>query len=225
MSARSSSRVPSGATPRRTGAASRGGAPRQGSATPRRRRLWVLFAITATVLFVIWIAPRIDHAVQTLGLPLSDQGIIREQARRKHLDPALIAAVIFAETKFQPRTSSTGAEGLMQIEPATAHFLAHLSGGYAFTTRDLGTPAINIAYGSYYLRYLLDHFGGDEMLAVAAYNGGMANVDRWLAAARAQGRTLTVADIPFSETRAYVTRVLNAQLQYRSLYAAQLGLR
>ena len=75
----------------------------------------------------------------------------------------------------------------MQIEPATAEFLAHLSGGYAFTTSDLATPSINIAYGSYYLRYLLDHYNGDEMLAVAAYNGGLANVDRWVAAA--QGRS------------------------------------
>ena len=153
----------------------------------RRRRLGVLVALVATTLFVVWLAPRIDRAVRDLALPLQDQGIIRRQAREKHLDPALIAAVIFAETKFQPRTSPTGAEGLMQIEPATAQFLAHLSGGYAFTTSDLATPSVNIAYGSYYLRYLLDHYNGDEMLAVAAYNGGLANVDRWVAAAQADG--------------------------------------
>ena len=69
----------------------------------------------------------------------------------------------------------------MQIEPETAEFLAKLSGGYAFTTSDLGTPKINVAYGSYYLRYLLDHYEGNEMLAIAAYNGGLANVDRWVA--------------------------------------------
>ena len=76
----------------------------------------------------------------------------------------------------------------MQILPSTAHFLAHLSGGTRFTTSDLGTPAINVAYGSYYLRYLLDHYEGDEMLAVAAYNAGLANVDSWVAAARAEGQ-------------------------------------
>ena len=67
--------------------------------------------------------------------------MIREQAAAKHLDPALIAAVIYAETKFDPRTSPAGAEGLMQIEPATAEFLAKLSGGYRFTTSDLATPS------------------------------------------------------------------------------------
>ena len=119
----------------------------------------------------------VNHAVNELTLPLSDASVIREQAPAKQLDPALIAAVIYAETKFEPRTSSAGAEGLMQIEPETAEFLAKLSGGYSFTTSDLGTPKVNVAYGSYYLRYLLDHYEGNEMLAVAAYNAGLANVD------------------------------------------------
>ncbi len=167
---------------------------------------------------------RVDHAVNELTLPLGDASVIREQAAAKHLDPALIAAVIYAETKFEPRTSSAGAEGLMQIEPATAEFLAKLSGGYRFTTSDLGTPSVNVAYGSYYLRYLLDHYEGNEMLAVAAYNAGLANVDRWVAKAHAEGRQLTVDAIPFPETRAYVERVLEAQRAYRVTYAHQLGL-
>jgi soluble lytic murein transglycosylase len=132
--------------------------------------------------------------------------------------------VIYAETKFDPRTSSAGAEGLMQIEPATAEYLAKLSGGYAFTTSDLATPTINVAYGSYYLRYLLDHYGGDETLAVAAYNAGVTNVDAWVAQARSEGRVLTVAEIPFAQTRAYVQKVLGAEQEYRSLYGPQLGI-
>ncbi|HEX3855656.1 MAG TPA: transglycosylase SLT domain-containing protein, partial [Polyangiaceae bacterium] len=86
------------------------------------------------------------------------------------------------------------------------------------------TPEINVAYGSYYLRYLLDHYHGEEMLALAAYNGGIANVDGWLAQARAHGHSLTAAEIPFPETRAYVQRVLSAQHEYRTAYARQLGI-
>jgi soluble lytic murein transglycosylase len=179
--------------------------------------------VVAGVLAVV-VGPELSHSVRKLGLPLSDTQIIREQAADKHLDPALIAAVIYAETKFDPRTSKAGAEGLMQLLPSTALFLAHLSGGTRFTTQDLGTPAVNVAYGSYYLRYLLDHYEGDEMLAVAAYNAGLANVDRWVEAARAEGRQLQVADIPFAETREYVRRVLAAQQEYRALYSQQLGL-
>jgi soluble lytic murein transglycosylase len=175
-------------------------------------------------LLAITLGPGLTHTIRKLALPLSDAEIIREQADAKHLDPALIAAVIYAESKFDPRTSAAGAEGLMQILPSTAHFLAHLSGGIRFTTSDLATPAVNIAYGSYYLRYLLDRYEGDEMLAVAAYNAGLANVDRWVAAASAEGKQLQVAEIPFAQTRAYVQRVLEAQREYRALYAHQLGL-
>jgi soluble lytic murein transglycosylase len=190
----------------------------------RRRRVGATVAVALAALLVGLLVSRIDHAVNELALPLSDAGVIREQAAEKHLDPALIAAVIYAETKFDPRTSSAGAEGLMQILPATAGYLAHLSGGVRFTTSDLATPAINVAYGSYYLRYLLDHYNGDEMLAVAAYNAGLANVDGWVAKARAAGGRLTVEGIPFPETRAYVQRVLGAQRDYRATYPRQLGL-
>jgi soluble lytic murein transglycosylase len=191
----------------------------------RRGRVGTAVAIALTALLVGLLVSRIDHAAHELPLPPSDAGVIREQAAAKHLDPALIAAVIYAETKFDPHTSSAGAEGLMQILPATADYLAHLSGGVRFTTSDLATPAINVAYGSYYLRYLLDHYNGNEMLAVAAYNGGLANVDSWVARANATGGRLTVEDIPFPETRAYVQRVLVAQRAYRATYPRQLGLR
>jgi len=111
----------------------------------------------------------------------------------------------------------------MQILPATADFLAHRSGAKTFTTADLATPQVNIAYGSYYLRYLLDEYGGSTMLALAAYNGGEANVSRWLADAHARGQTLTVGAIPFPETRAYVARVFQAQRDYRRAYPSELG--
>jgi soluble lytic murein transglycosylase len=182
-------------------------------------------AVGGIILLVALIVPRLNNAVHEFALPLHDAGVIRHQATEKNLDPALIAAVIYAETKFEPSTSSAGAEGLMQILPETANFIARRTGGVRFTTSDLATPAINVAYGSYYLRYLLDHYQGDEMLAVAAYNGGLANVDRWVAGARSEGHALRVSEIPFPETRAYVERVLRAQRAYRATYPSQLGVR
>jgi peptidoglycan lytic transglycosylase len=183
---------------------------------------WVVFGF-ALVCGVLVLAG-LNRVASNGTLPLGDVGIIREQAAAKRLDPALIAAVIYAESKFEPRPSSAGAEGLMQILPATAYYLAHLSGGYRFTAGDLATPKINLAYGSYYLRYLLDHYEGNEMLAVAAYNAGATNVDEWVAHADAAGRRLTVDAIPFPETREYVRRVLAAQHDYRAKYPRQLGL-
>jgi soluble lytic murein transglycosylase len=190
----------------------------------RRRALGAVVVLALLALLGVLVASEVNHAVSRLGLPLTNADVIREQAAEKRLDPALIAGVIYAESKFSPEQSSAGAEGLMQILPETAYFIAHLSGGSQFTESDLATPSINVAYGSYYLRYLLDHYDGDEMLAVAAYNAGLANVDRWVARAKAHGEKLTVSQIPFPETRAYVERVLAAQQDYRSTYARQLGI-
>lgn len=188
----------------------------------RPRTLATLGGITLTVLAVSLLVNQFQHGGPEPGLPLHDVSVIRQQAADKQLDPALIAAVIYAETKFEPRTSSAGALGLMQILPETANFIAGKSGGTRFTTSDLATPAINLAYGSWYLRYLLDHYNGRELPAIAAYNAGLANVDRWLAHA---GGSLSVGDIPFPETQAYVQRVLQAQHEYRASYPRQLGYR
>jgi soluble lytic murein transglycosylase len=166
----------------------------------------------------------VHHAPSNNSLPLQDAEVIRAQAAEKHLDPALIAGVIYAETEFQPRTSSAGALGLMQILPDTAHFIARESGGTRFTTEDLATPAVNIAYGSWYLRYLLDRYEGNEVDAIAAYNAGWANVDKWVAKAHSEGTRLSVGAIPFPETREYVRIVQQAQAAYRAQDARALGL-
>jgi soluble lytic murein transglycosylase len=189
----------------------------------RRRAALAILAVAVVVAAVVLGLPVARKAVNELGLPLHYQDVIRQQAAEKHLDPALIAGVIYAETKFDARTSSAGAEGLMQILPGTARFLAHRSGATTFSTRDLATPQVNIAYGSYYLRYLLNEYHGSMVLALAAYNGGEANVSHWIAAHGGRAQDFKIDEIPFPETRAYVERVLSAQRDYRRAYASQLG--
>ena len=196
---------------------------RREAARRRRAVALTILGIGATALLISLGMPLFRKAVNELTLPLAYSDVIRQQAAEKHLDPALIAAVIYAETKFDPRPSSAGAQGLMQILPGTAEYLARRSGATTFTVSDLATPQVNIAYGSYYLRYLLDHYNGQLTLALAAYNGGETNVDRWVAKARAEGTQLSIDQIPFPETRAYVVRVLQAQQDYRHTYASQLG--
>jgi len=187
-----------------------------------RRRLAALAAAAGVGLLAVWAMPEAKHAVREITLPLRHEDVIRQQAAAKRLDPALVAAVIYTESHFVDQTSHAGARGLMQITPGTAHAIAQSTGGTAFTDADLATPQVNIAYGTWYLRHLLDHYQGDEVAALAAYNGGIGNVDRW----RAQsGGALDVPDIPFAETRAYVTKVLATQRDYRRKYARELGYR
>jgi soluble lytic murein transglycosylase len=217
---------PSGATATRPRTNRRPSASRRRAVARRRRRVLLTVVIAALALFgAVMVFPIARKAVNELGLPLRYQDVIRAQAAEKHLDPALIAGVIYAETKFYPRTSSAGALGPMQLMPETAQFLARRSGATTFKTSDLAIPEVNIAYGSYLLRYLLDKYHGNTLLALAAYNAGPANVDKWVADARAAGGTLGIGDIPFPETRDYVQRVLQAQQDYRRAYPTQLGYR
>jgi soluble lytic murein transglycosylase len=161
----------------------------------------------------------VDHAINELTLPLSHEDIIRQQASEKGVDAALIAAVIYSESKFADQTSSAGARGLMQIVPGAAEQIAKESGATTFRLKDLGDPEINIRYGTFLLRELLDRYDGDEVAALAAYNAGPGNADKW------GGSELSVADIPFPETRAYVEEVLEKRDAYRSTYPRELGYR
>ena len=192
-----------------------------------RRRLFVVLAVVLGVTVAAWVAARgpVEDAVLEITLPLRHDDIIRQQAADKNLDPALIAAICFQESKFQDRTSHAGARGVMQLLPSTADYIARKSGGTEFVQGDLADPQINISYGSWYLRYLLDHYDGNERLAIAAYNAGETNVDRWVEKAGGPDEFTTDSDIPFAETRAYVASVEEKQEQYRKKYPAELGLR
>jgi soluble lytic murein transglycosylase len=149
-----------------------------------------------------------------LWYPLSYTEIIRGHARNYDLDPALLAAVIYQESKFRADSrSSSGAIGLMQLLPDTAKGIALHTGGSRFRVGDLYDPEINVRYGSWYLRHLLRKYD-DEEVALAAYNAGQANVDRW--------RSRGVA-VQFAETRHYVRRVEDLKEMYRRAYSAQLG--
>ena len=190
----------------------------------RRRVLLLLGVLLFAGVVAVAVAPYFDRAVQEVVLPLKHEDVIRQQAADKDLDPALIAAVIYTESHFRHQTSPAGAVGLMQLLPETADYIAQKSGGTQFERDDLATPQINIAYGSWYLRYLLDKYGGNEVLAVAAYNGGEGKVDEWVGEALQRGERFRVSQIPFPETRAYVGKVFDAREQYRREYRDELGL-
>lgn len=190
-----------------------------------RRRLVLLLAVASvTGVVTALLLPTLQKSIEEITLPLRHEDIIRQQAAAKNLDPALLAGMIYAESKFRDATSAAGAKGLMQITPATAKYIAHLSGGTKFELRDLSSPQVNISYGAYYLRYLMNRYDHNIVLALAAYNGGEGNVDRWVSEAQAQERNLRVRDIPFPETKAYVMRVIDARGAYARTYKEELGL-
>ena len=122
--------------------------------------------------------------------------------------------MIESESKFNPvARSNAGAIGLMQLTPATAKGIAQYTGGSRFRLSDLTNPDINIRYGAWYLGHLLGKYG-NERLALAAYNAGQDNVDRW---------QREHVGIQFGETKDYVAKVERLQKIYRRAYPSQLG--
>jgi soluble lytic murein transglycosylase len=210
-------RQPPARKPKRRGKRSRGGKRKN---VLGRVSGGVLLIGAALILAVGYGVSRIDfgEAIDEITLPLRHEDIIRQQADEKGVDAALIAAVIYAESRFQDQTSHAGARGLMQITPDTGDTIENLSGGETFVYEDLSDPDLNIRYGTYYLRHLLDVYAGNAVAALAAYNAGSGNVDEW------GGAELGIDDIQFPETQAYVEEVLDKREKYAKKYEDELGL-
>jgi soluble lytic murein transglycosylase len=146
--------------------------------------------------------------------PLQYEEVLRAHGRNYDLDPALLAAVVYVESRFDPQAeSSAGAIGLMQLLPETAKGIALRTGGADFVVADLRNPEINVRYGSWYLDHLRDRYD-DLELALAAYHAGQGNVDRW----RSEG-----TGIVFPETRTYVDEVTRLRRVYAHAYADELS--
>jgi soluble lytic murein transglycosylase len=181
-----------------------------------RRLLWLGVAVGVVAGAFAYINATSPPWYERIRYPLRYGEYIRVDAREHGLDPALLAAVIYQESKFRTDAkSSSGAIGLMQLTPSTAQGIAIRTGGSAFHTADLYDADINIRYGAWYLHNLFSKYGS-EALVLAAYNAGQGNVDRW----RARGE-----GIQFSETRAYVARVEHLKSVYRDAWGKDLGYR
>jgi soluble lytic murein transglycosylase len=181
----------------------------------KRVALVALLVAAAAGGAAAWIVTAQPEWYQRLRYPLRYEAIVRTHARNYDLPPALLAAVIYSESKFDASArSGAGAVGLMQLLPETARGIAERTGGHGFVDSDLLDPEINVRYGAWYLRHLLDRYDDDLPTALAAYHAGQGNVDEW----RRNG-----VGIQFPETRTYVKRVLDAEKVYASAYADELA--
>lgn len=182
----------------------------------RRRRGAALLVVFALVALLSALAA--PDLVRQVTHPLEYEAEIRASATEFGVEPSLVAAVIKAESRFDPEaTSSRGAYGLMQLLPETARFVSERTG----ISGDYRDPETNIRIGTRYLSYLQSRYDGDQRLALAAYNSGEGRVDRWLS----RGDFDVSRDIPFAETHDYVRNVTESQKVYEDLYGENLDQR
>lgn len=155
----------------------------------------------------------IEHSLY----PLKYEQEIINAGEKYNLEPELISAVIYAESRFdEEATSSVGARGLMQIMPETFVWLCEKRGD-DYTADDLYDPYVNIDYGAYYLSWLYGHFG-DIYTACAAYNAGIGAVEEWLESDMYTEDGVTLSYIPYGETSTYVAKIESAVVKYNELY-------
>lgn len=162
--------------------------------------------------------PGNDKAWELL-YPLHFSTLVKTNAAKNNLDPLLVQALTREESYFNPQAvSSSNAKGLMQLMPATAQSVAEWEKLNNFSQLDLFKPEVNLRLGSRYLKYTHDRFNGNSMLAVASYNGGPGNVNKWVNTLPNSDWDQFVENIPLDETREYVRKVFRSYWAYKDIY-------
>jgi len=183
--------------------------------TVRASLRWIAFGTVILLGVVTLLFARGPSSWQRRYYPLKYETQIADSAQRHRVNPYVVAAVINAESGWRPeRTSGAGAVGLMQVKPETARDLARAGvvDSKRFPSSDLTSPAVNIEYGTAYIRYLVNRYHEIET-SLAAYNAGLRHADEW----KKKGGDIRAA-IAFPETRTYVLTVVRNRDHYEKLY-------
>lgn len=186
----------------------------------RRRTLLAIFASALIVLIALgaWALFGRDR-MDLSRYPMTYAPEIRAAAAEFSLDPAYVASVVLAESSFDAEAvSSAGAIGLMQIMPDTGEWIAGKLEDEPFDVQRLYQPEVNLRYGCWYLRFLLDRYDEDMYTASTAYHQGQGRVDQWLEDPQysQDGRTLTAISSAVTDT--YVNRIMESYANYQELY-------
>lgn len=186
----------------------------------RRRTLLTIFASALIVLIALGAWALFGRGRMDLSrYPMTYAPEIRAAAAEFSLDPAYVASVVLAESSFDAEAvSSAGAIGLMQIMPATGEWIAGKLEDEPFDVQRLYQPEVNLRYGCWYLRFLLDRYDEDMYTASTAYHQGQGRVDQWLEDPQysQDGRTLTAISSAVTDT--YVNRIMESYANYQELY-------
>jgi soluble lytic murein transglycosylase len=158
--------------------------------------------------------------IARLRYPVYYKDLVLPAAQENNLDPLLLFSLIRQESLFEGfATSYAAAQGLMQIIPDTGQWIADQLGWPDYQNSDVYRPYINVKFGAYYLRFVMDSVDNLPYAALAGYNGGPGNAAQWLSISGTD-LDLFVQTISYDETRTYVRRIYEQYNVYRTLYGA-----
>lgn len=185
-------------------------------------RIKVLMKFTIVLFLLISLGLMLLNSSWFLKIfyPKPYQEVVAEESSQQNIDENLIYAIIKAESKFSEEViSNRGARGLMQVMPETGDWIAQELNLEGYNKDHLLDASTNLKMGIWYYSYLVKQFKGNHVSAIAAYNGGETNVNKWIREGVWSGQEIDVQNIPFKETREYVLKVLMNHEMYKNLYA------
>lgn len=181
----------------------------------------IILLISIITIFILYKVLNIEEKILMYLYPQKYQEYVYNYSQELGIDPMLTYAIIKAESNFdEDVVSSSGAVGLMQLMEKTAEEQARRL-NIEYTKEILCNPELNLKLGLNYFNTLLDYFNQNYILAFAAYNAGLGNVEKWIASGTIKQDGSDIENIPFKETNMYVRKVIKNYEIYKELYLNQ----
>lgn len=179
----------------------------------------IIFIILLVIIFGLFKIVRVQDIILKNIYPITYQDYVEKYSKQKDVDKYMIYAIIKAESNFKPEVKSkSNAIGLMQLLEDTAVEMSNSIDNQIVSEKELYEPETNIKIGTSYYAYLLKHYKGNNILALAAYNAGMGNVDTWIKTDVIKVDGSDIENIPYKETNNYVRKILRDYQIYIRLY-------
>lgn len=184
----------------------------------KKKRKFIIFLIIFILLFLLFVVFKVQDIVLKQIYPTTYSEYVYKYSEENDIDPLLTFAIIKAESNFNTNVvSSSGAIGLMQLMPSTAEEVGKKVGTDVGEKEILYEPEENIKIGTSYYKHLLDKYN-NYLVALAAYNAGIGNVDRWIEQGIIKADGSDIENIPYKETNNYVRKIVRDYEIYINLY-------
>lgn len=185
----------------------------------KKTKILIILSLIILIMIILFGVLKIQNLILKKIYKTDYSEYVYKYSKENNIDPLLTFAIIKAESNFNRNIKSTsGAIGLMQLMESTANERANEIGEDIIVKESLYNPEINIRIGVNYYSYLLKKYDGNILIACAAYNAGIGNVDKWISEGIINKDGSNIENIPYKETNNYVRKIVRDYKIYQQLY-------